>query len=72
MIYNQFLYFYFLVSPSSSRRHNSLDEILALTTSNVALNGRQRSFSDSGGNFTFILRFKCNIYKILWLNRRRT
>ncbi|XP_050528661.1 mitogen-activated protein kinase kinase kinase kinase 5 isoform X2 [Daktulosphaira vitifoliae] len=36
-------------SPSSPRRHNSLDEILALATSSISINGRQRSFSDSGG-----------------------
>ncbi|XP_025425653.1 mitogen-activated protein kinase kinase kinase kinase 3 isoform X2 [Sipha flava] len=36
-------------SSSSSRRHSSLDEIITLTTSNVSLNRRQRSFSDSGG-----------------------
>lgn len=38
---------YFSDSSSSSRRHSSLDEIIALT---ATLNGRQRSFSDSGGN----------------------
>ncbi|XP_025191259.1 mitogen-activated protein kinase kinase kinase kinase 5 isoform X1 [Melanaphis sacchari] len=36
-------------NSSSSRQHSSLDEIIALTTSNVSINGRQRSFSDSGG-----------------------
>ncbi|XP_026819419.1 mitogen-activated protein kinase kinase kinase kinase 5 [Rhopalosiphum maidis] len=36
-------------SSSSSRQHSSLDEIIALTTSDVSVNGRQRSFSDSGG-----------------------
>lgn len=41
---------YFSDSPSSSRRHSSLDEIIAQTTSTVSINGRQRSFSDSGGN----------------------
>ncbi|VVC41289.1 Hypothetical protein CINCED_3A000113 [Cinara cedri] len=34
-------------SPTSSRRHSSLDEFIAQT--NNSSNGRQRSFSDSGG-----------------------
>lgn len=45
------------ILPSTSRQHSSFDELATLTTPDASFNGRQRSFSDSGGKLYTTLLF---------------
>lgn len=58
---NNCCYVYYLGNnfPSTSRQPCSPTEVGALSTSNISLNGRQRSYSDSRGKFVncFLLSY---------------